>query len=141
MINLILGLIVLSKSSQKFISISIAICLSFAYGGLQIWENFNPLWLFVSSSFLSVFISIILFYIFIKQPLNRIGIALISTSMGQMLYSFVGISYGFLESIGDLKYLTDVVLIVMTLMVWFKMKRFSEIIEQGIKNGAFRMKT
>ncbi|GAA0481201.1 hypothetical protein GCM10008986_02310 [Salinibacillus aidingensis] len=139
--NCITGFILLAKSKGKFIRVSIAISLSFAYSGLKLWALFNPLWLFLSSSIIMALICILEFYIFVDDLQSQLAIALISTSAGQLLFTFVRLSYGFTVSIGDLAYLTDVVFIMITLTLWFKIRRFSEKIEQTVKNVSLKFKT
>ncbi|QHS22598.1 hypothetical protein GWK91_06385 [Virgibacillus sp. MSP4-1] len=139
--NGLTGFILLAKLKGKFIPVSIAMSLSFAYSGLKLWELFNPLWLFLSSSIIMALICILVFYIFVDDLRSQLAIALISTSAGQLLFTFVRLSYGFAVSIGDLAYLTDVVFIMITLTLWFKIRRFSEKIEQTVKTVSLKFKT
>ncbi|MRG86416.1 YphA family membrane protein [Salinibacillus xinjiangensis] len=138
--NLLLGMFLLSRTKQKLVPMCLTISLSFGYSGLQIWEKLNPLWLFISSSILVVAVSSLLLFIFIDELKDRIAVWMVSTSFGQLLFGLVRKSYGFQETIGDYTYLIDLVLMILLLTTVYKIRQFSEKVEQALRNARVKLK-
>ncbi|WP_102027185.1 YphA family membrane protein [Salirhabdus sp. Marseille-P4669] len=133
--GLLIGFCILSVQKKSITMILLTISLSFFYSGLKIWELLNPLWLFVSSTVFWTIVGFTILSLFTPPKYElRIGIWLVSTSTGHLIYSLIRNAYGYQYAIGDYSYLVDVVFFVQLLTVINKLGKLSAKIEQSIQN-------
>ncbi|MBB6452193.1 hypothetical protein HNQ94_000638 [Salirhabdus euzebyi] len=140
-LNAFIGMYYLALEKQKGTLLFLTISLTFGYSGLQLWQDLNPLWLFFSTTFISVIVGYIILMVFAANNTQRIAIWLICTSFGQLLYGVVKHSYGLTVPIGNFQYLMDTVLLIMIFTILSIVKRLGEKIEQTVKNVRIKMKT
>ncbi|MCP8616713.1 YphA family membrane protein [Salirhabdus salicampi] len=111
------GMFLAAFNRVKTSTLIVAISISFGYCGMKIWNDLNAVWLFVSSTVLSVLLGYICLAIFVKNPVEKAAIWFISISFGEMLYGMIQYAYGFPTYIGNYTYLLDVVLFVKLMIV------------------------
>lgn len=106
------SLIMIAKSRHLYFHLFSSLTIMILYMAMMVWENYFPIWMIVSKAYISPLI-IVLVIVFISKGLyNRVSIALLGISTGELMYSFILSSYAIRAPIGDHVFFDSVLIIL-----------------------------
>ena len=130
---LILGsLLMLVQQSRLVYHLFSSFTITIGYVSMLLWEINAPVWIIFSRvitiSLLLVMVTILL----TKKFYNQLGICVLGTSFGELIYHFILSGYGLRADAGDLAFLDCLLVAVMLLiglklLQWAKIKLFSSL--------------
>lgn len=108
--------IIAIHSRQHIRTACLALSVCIGYVGALMWEMVSPVWIFAPRLLIYSVLAFMLMLLISDSMWLRIAIWGLGSSVGEIVYSFLLIDFGFHEPVGDLAYL-DIYSLVIFLIV------------------------
>lgn len=105
------AMILLTKTSRTFYLLFSSLTVMVLYMAVLLWENYYPIWM-ITKTFLSPMIIVLIIIFLSKSFYNRISVALLGVSSGELVYGFILSSYSITDRIGGFVFLDSVMIII-----------------------------
>jgi len=120
------GAFLMHGKSQKwkhymFVSITIMI----GYTAILLWEKISPIWMIIPEYLLIPFMCGMIIIVLIKDFYQRLMTGLLGICAGELLHKLILSSYHLQQPIGDLRFLDQLIILVIILYVNDLMQRIS----------------
>ncbi|MFZ3578178.1 YphA family membrane protein [Virgibacillus sp. DJP39] len=130
-----------SKSSYLYYHLFCSLTIMVLYLTIRLWENYFPLWVMISKTFVSPFIIVLIVILIIPKGFyDRVYTALLGVSGGELVYSFILSSYSINESIGGYVFFDCIMVILFSLIgiegfqaLWIKIKSLLGILKKSFR--------
>ncbi|ASK63328.1 hypothetical protein CFK37_14770 [Virgibacillus phasianinus] len=110
---LVIGAMVMVASTKRlFYHLFSSLTLMVLYMTIKVWENFFPIWMILSKSFVIPFMMVFIILLLVKGFRNRVSIGLLGICSGELVYSFILSSYSLPEPVGGYEFFDYVVVIL-----------------------------
>lgn len=110
------AIIILAQCRRLFYHLFSSLTIMVLYMGVMLWENYFPIWMILSKTFVSPFIIVFITVLITKGFYNRLSITLLGISSGELMYSFILSSYSIREPIGGYTFF-DCVMVILFLLI------------------------
>lgn len=110
------AMIMLAQSKHLFYHLFSSLTIMVLYMAIMVWENYFPIWMILSKTFISPFIIVFITVIIARGFYNRVSITLLGISSGELMYSFILSGYSIREAIGGYVFF-DCVMIILFLFI------------------------
>ncbi|ASN05500.1 YphA family membrane protein [Virgibacillus necropolis] len=114
------AMVMLAKSKHLFYHLFCSLTIMVLYMAIMLWENYFPLWMMLSKTFISPLIIVFIALIIMSKGFySKVSIILLGISSGELMNSFIMSSYAMKELIGGYVFF-DSVLIILFLLIGFE---------------------
>ncbi|MBD8070266.1 hypothetical protein [Bacillus sp. PS06] len=129
-------LIAKKTMAQKVYLLICSLTITIAYVTFQLFELFDPIWLFLDRKLLLAFVLIYLTLMLTKDRFSRMAILLIGSCQGELLYGFVINKFRFEYEIGSFLFLDVLSIAFFIVFVWLKIELFIHYFDEMIQKNA-----
>ncbi|QHE52530.1 hypothetical protein [Pontibacillus sp. HMF3514] len=112
----ITSIVIIALHSKQIRTTCLALSVSIGYVGALMWEMVSPVWIFAPRLLIYSLLAFLLVLFIHHSMWLRIAIWGLGASVGEIIYSFILMDYGFQDAVGDKGFL-DIYSVVILLIV------------------------
>jgi hypothetical protein len=129
-------MIVKKTIAQKVYLLICSLTITIAYVTFQLFELFDPIWLFVDRKWMLAFLLVYLTLMLTKDRLSRMACLLIGSCQGELLYGFIINKFRFNYEIGSFSFLDVLSLSFLIVFVWLKLELFIQYVDELVQKNS-----
>ncbi|MFC4324159.1 YphA family membrane protein [Litchfieldia salsa] len=130
------ALIVKKTIAQKVYLLICSLTITIAYVTFQLFELFDPIWLFLDRKWMLAIVLVYLTLMLTKERVSRIACLLIGSCQGELLYGFIINKFRFNYEIGSYSFLDVLSLSFIIVFVWLKLEVLIQYIDEMVQKNA-----
>ncbi|WP_078546053.1 YphA family membrane protein [Litchfieldia alkalitelluris] len=135
---LAISFILIAKKTmiQKVYLLICSLTITIAYVSFQLFELFDPIWLFLDRKWMLAFVLVYLSLMLAKGRKSKVMSLLIGSCQGELLYGFVINKFRFNYEIGSLVFLDVLSISLLIVFIWLKLESFIQNIDETLQKNA-----
>jgi hypothetical protein len=127
-----------SKRRSIFPMLFHSILITIATVCFQLFAIYDPIWVMFDQKWMLSFLVVYLALILAKTRNERLLIAVVGLSQGELLFALVGYAYRFPIQIGYLSFLDLAAIIIVLISSWNGFEQFANVLEQAVQRKQAR---
>ncbi len=129
------GLVGKKTVRQKVYLLICSLTITIAYVTFQLYELFDPIWLFMDREWLLTIVLVYLTLILVKGSRSRLACLLIGSCQGELFYGLILSKFRFQYEIGAFPFLDVISLSVLVVFVWLKLEVFVAHLDEMVQKN------
>lgn len=118
LILIIANVLLYVRQTQKIYLLFVVFSIMVGYMAIIIWKDVTSMWVFIPEEFIIPCIVSLLIFILIRGLNQRLIIGILAMCYGELLYSFILISYNVSKVMGDLVFFDSLSLMIMFILLF-----------------------
>lgn len=123
------------KGLKLYYYVFSSLIVTIGYVGFKLFELFDPVWLIFDRNWMLSFVIFYLILMLVKEFYNRLIIAIISISNGEILFALILKNFSIPIEIGEFQFFDVLAIIILLIALWRSLEKMAQYLEVNFTKG------